>query len=88
MNTITVKEAKAKLAEYIRKADNFYEEYVITRNGKPTAALISYDELESIKETLELESDPSLIKELRRARSRAKKGMGKRWAELKQEMGL
>jgi prevent-host-death family protein len=88
MNTITVKEAKSKLTEYIRRTENFCDEYIITRNGKNVAALISFDELESIKETLELENDYQLVKEIRKARIRAKKGHGKSWEQIKKELEI
>lgn len=88
MTTITVKEAKAKLAEFIRQTERCYEEYIITRNGIPTAALISFDELESLKETLDIESDRELVKGLRIARKRARGGLGKSWREIKKELGI
>lgn len=88
MTTITVKEAKSRLTEFIRQAERCYEEYIITRNGKPTAALISFDELESIKETLDMESDRELVKELREARKRARKGRGRSWRQIKKELGI
>lgn len=88
MTTITVKEAKARLTEFIRQAERCYEEYIITRNGKPTAALISYDELESIKEMLDIESDTGLVKELRGARRRARRGQGRSWQQIKKELGI
>lgn len=88
MITITVKEAKAKLAEFIRQTERCYEEFIITRNGKPTAALISFDELESIKETLDLESDRKLVSELRVARKRARHKRGRSWQQIKKELGI
>lgn len=88
MTSITVKEAKAKLAEFIRQAERSYEEFIITRNGKPTAALISFDELESIKETLDLQSNRGLVRELRAARKRARRKKGRSWQEIKKELGI
>jgi antitoxin YefM len=39
---------------------------VITRNGKPIAVILSTAELESLKETLEIQSDPEFMKEIRK----------------------
>jgi PHD/YefM family antitoxin component YafN of YafNO toxin-antitoxin module len=49
------------------------EEVVITRNGRPAAVLISPDEFESMRETLEIKADRELMKEIK-AGLRALKG--------------
>jgi len=44
-----------------------HERVVITKNGRPAAVLISYDDLESLQETLEILSDPDVVREIRDA---------------------
>ncbi|MBM4386248.1 MAG: type II toxin-antitoxin system Phd/YefM family antitoxin, partial [Deltaproteobacteria bacterium] len=39
---------------------------VITKNGSPAAVIISPDEFESLKETIAVRSDASLMKEIRK----------------------
>ncbi len=63
------------------------DEYVITVNGKPAAILISNDEYESLKETLEIMSDPKLMKNIREAEEDVKAGRVYDWDEVKKELG-
>ena len=48
------------------------EEIVVTRNGKPAAVLVNYDEYERLKDSLEVLSDPDLMKQIRRDRGLCK----------------
>jgi antitoxin YefM len=64
MKILSVSEAKMKLSELVKKVQHMDEEVVITRNGKPAAVLISPDELESMRETLQIKADRELMKEI------------------------
>jgi len=66
MKTIPLSEAKAKLSELIHHVASRDEQVTITRNGKPAAVLVSPDEFESWRETVEIRSDAELMKEIRR----------------------
>jgi len=65
MKTLSLSEAKMKLSELVDKVQYTDEEVVITRNGRPAAVLISPDELESMRETLQIKADHDLMKEIR-----------------------
>jgi prevent-host-death family protein len=65
MKTLSLSEAKMKLSELVDKVQHTDEEVVITRNGRPAAVLISPDELESMRETLQIKADRDLMKEIR-----------------------
>jgi prevent-host-death family protein len=64
MKTLSLSEAKMKLSELVDKVQRMDEEVVITRNGRPAAVLISPDEFESMRETLEIKADRELMKEI------------------------
>jgi prevent-host-death family protein len=64
MKTLSLSEAKMKLSELVDKVQRMDEEVVITRNGKPAAVLISPDELESMRETLQIKADRELMREI------------------------
>jgi prevent-host-death family protein len=66
MKTVALAEAKAKLSRLIDEIDSRDEELIITRNGKVAAVMISGDQFEGWKETLAIQSDPALMKEIRR----------------------
>jgi len=55
MQTLSLSEVKMKLSELVE----------ITKNGRPSAVLVSPDEFESWKETLEIISDQDLMAEIK-----------------------
>ena len=58
-------DAKARLSELVSSAEKTHERTLITKNGRPVAAVISIEELESLEETLEVLSDPEALADLR-----------------------
>jgi len=73
MKTLSLSEAKMKLSELVQKVYSTDEEVVITKNGRPAAVLISPDEFESWKETIDIESNSDLMDEIKRGLSTLKK---------------
>ena len=66
MKTLSVSEAKMKLSGLIDTVNATDEEIVITKNGRPAAVLVSPEEFESLKETLAVRSDLTLMAEIKR----------------------
>lgn len=62
--TMPISEVKTRLPELVSGVAEREEEIVVTRNGKPAAVLINYDEYERLKDTLEVLSDPVLMKQI------------------------
>ena len=73
MKTLSLSEAKAGLSGLVRKVKNTDEEVVITKNGSPTAVLVSPDEFESWKETLAVRGDEKLMAEIKKGLGELKK---------------
>jgi prevent-host-death family protein len=67
--TLPISEVKARLPELVTGVAEREEEVVVTRNGKPAAVLVSYAEFERIKETLDVLSDPALMRQVRESRA-------------------
>jgi antitoxin YefM len=65
--TIPITEARAKLPQLVKAADERLDRTVITSNGKPTAVIMSYEEYEAWEETLEILSDPAALRAIRTA---------------------
>lgn len=76
MKSIKASEAKKRLLELIRDADESFERYCITRNGEPKAVLMSADDFEGWLETLEILSDKEAVAEIKQARKELKAGKG------------
>lgn len=81
--TLPISEVKARLPELVTGVAEREEEIVVTRNGKPAAVLVSYDEYERLKETLEVLSDRRLMDQIRESeRHFAKGGKGLSFEEV------
>ena len=72
--TLPISEVKRRFRELVSGIAEREEEVVITRNGKPAAVLVNYDEYERLKDSLEVLSDPDLMKQIRRSKSFYAKG--------------
>ena len=72
--TIPFTDAKAHLSELVDKVVGEHERFVLTRNGRPAAVLVSPDELESLEETVEILQDRTLLESIRRSRGEAAEG--------------
>lgn len=60
-------EARSNLTEILDDLERLQEHVLITRNGRPSAVLLSADEFEALEETLEILQDDELMEALRRS---------------------
>ncbi len=65
MKTLPVSEAMSQLSGLVEQVRSLEEQVVITRNGRPAAVLVSAEEFERWKETIEVRGDAALMKEIR-----------------------
>jgi antitoxin YefM len=81
--TLPISEVKARLPELVTGVEDREEEVVVTRNGKPAAVLVNYDEYERLKETLDVLSDPDIMRQIRASeRYFAKGGKGRSFEDV------
>ena len=86
---LSVRELRPKLPSVLRDVATTYARYIVTRRGKPEAVLLSIEDYERLIETLEIESDPVLMRRIRRAEQAFKRGgRGKSLEQIHREMGL
>lgn len=71
---VPVTEFRSQVLKAVRKAQKSGQEYVITANGRPAAVLMSFDEWESLMETLEIKQDKRLMKEIQKGVRYFKRG--------------
>jgi antitoxin YefM len=82
---LPISEVKARLPELVTGVQEREEEIVVTRNGKPAAMLVSYAEYERLKETLDVLSDPELMRQIRA--SEAEIAAGKKGLSFEEVFG-
>ena len=72
--TMPISEVKARLPELVSSVQEREDEIVVTRNGKPAAVLVSYNEHERLKETLDILSDLASMRQIAQSRRFYAKG--------------
>ena len=88
IKTLPISQAREELTSLVDKAKKRLDEYVITVNGSPAAVLMSAAEYESWKETVEILSDPELMKAIKEGEEDFKKGHFVTFDKLKKELKL
>ena len=76
--TLPISEVKTRLPELVTGVAERDEEIVVTKNGRPAAVLVSYEEYQRQKETLDILSDPDMMAQIRKSRrfyARGAKGL-------------
>jgi prevent-host-death family protein len=82
---LPISDVKARLPELVTGVEEREDQVIVTRNGKPAAMLVSYAEYESLKETLDVLSDPVLMRQIRQ--SLAEIAAGKKWLTFEEVFG-
>ncbi len=72
--TVPLTQAKQHMTELIQGVEDFQDVVAITKNGFPTAVLLNLHCYEGLLETLEVLSDPELVKTLLKAKREIKAG--------------
>ncbi len=62
--TIPVRDFRSRLAQVLSDVADRRDHVVVTRNGRPAAALVPIDEYEALEETAEILSDPATLDSL------------------------
>ena len=73
-NILSITEARKNLFKLIDRAQKKGNYFVLTERGKPKAVIMSADEFVAWQETLEIQRDPQLMKEIEQAEADFKKG--------------
>lgn len=76
--TISLSKAKTKLNSLVESVGSKDDEFMITKNGKPVAALVPASLYEGWRETEEIKADREFVKEIKKGVNRLKR-KGKRY---------
>lgn len=87
-NVISISEVRAKLPDLVNIANDLSQKTYISVKGKVKAAIVSARELELMEETLEVLSDPDLMKAIKEGKEDVKKGRLIDWEDIKKELDL
>jgi len=67
--TLPISAVKTHLPALVDGVAQREDEIVVTRNGTPAAVILNYAEYERFKETLDVLSDPGLLRQIQRSRA-------------------
>jgi antitoxin YefM len=74
MQTESLATVKANLSKFVDEVEATHERVTITRKGRPTAVLMSVEDLEGLLETLEVLSTPGEVEAIREGEAAAAAG--------------
>ncbi len=74
MSVEPLRNVRDHLSEFVDRAEREHERFIVTRNGRPAAVLLAYDDLAALEGTLDILSDPSALAEIREADSEIARG--------------
>lgn len=77
--TLSLSEAKMKLNRLVDQVIDRDDEFIITKNGSPVAAVVPASVYEGWKETKEIQADTEFMQEIRQGVARLRK-KGKRYS--------
>lgn len=72
--TVPVKELRAELADLLDQVADRREHVIVTRHGRPAAAIVPIDEYEGLEETAEILSDAAAVRAIQRGLADLKAG--------------
>ena len=88
MKDLPITDARDELTSLPDKLSRTHETVSVTRRGKPVLAILSWDEYESIVETLEILSDEKMVADLRQGIKESKQRKGVSWEQVKRKLDL
>ncbi len=74
MSVEPLRNVRDHLSEFVDRAEREHERVVVTRNGRPAAVLLAYDDLAALEETLDILSDPHALAGIREADEEVARG--------------
>jgi antitoxin YefM len=84
--TIPVREFRSNLAEVLSDVADRRDHVVVTRNGRPVAALVPIDEYQALEETAEILSDTETLSALQAGLDEFARGETIEFGDLRREL--
>ena len=81
---ILISKAKTNLLDIISRLESVEDAVAVTKNGVPTAVILSMEKYEGLLETLDILSDEKTMKSLRRS---MRQGRQKQWLKYDEVFG-
>jgi antitoxin YefM len=83
---MSLAEAKAHLSALVGRVDRQHDRVTVTVHGRPSAVLLSPDDLEALEETIAVLSDPATVRQLVTSEAELARGEGESEQDLADAM--
>ena len=80
--TLSLAQVKAHLSELVRGVNSQHDRVTVTVHGRPSAVLLSVDDLEALEETVAVLSDTDALRQLAASDAELARGEGGREQSL------
>lgn len=84
--TLSLAEVKAHLSELVGRVDRQHDRVTVTVHGRPSAVLLSPDDLEALEETIAILSDADAVRQLSASDAELARGEGESEQDLADAM--
>ena len=84
--TLPLAEVKAHLSELVGRVNSQHERVTVTVHGRPSAVLVSLDDLEALEETIAILSDSDTLRQLADSDAELARGEGESEQSLAEAM--
>ncbi|MDA8068449.1 MAG: type II toxin-antitoxin system Phd/YefM family antitoxin [Actinomycetota bacterium] len=84
--TVPVREFRTNLSELLSDVADRRDHVLVTRNGKPAAALVPFDEYEALEETAEILSDSVTLTQIQTGLKELAQGDSVTLEDLRREL--
>ena len=88
VNFISIRDLRPGLATVMERIHKRFDRYIVTKRGKPEMVMMSMDDYESLIETLEIQSDKELMKDIQKAEKDMKAGKGVALDKIHKGLGI
>ena len=72
---MSLADVKNRLSEVVERLEREHGRVVITKHGRPAAVVMSIEDLEGLEETLDILSDPKLVRRIKNAEEEIAAGL-------------
>lgn len=84
--TLSLAEVKAHLSELVGKVSRHHDRVTVTVHGRPSAVLVSMEDLEALEETIAVLSDKDAVRQMTSSDSELAAGEGETQDSLTEAM--
>ena len=84
--TLSLAEVKAHLSELVGRVNSQHDRVTVTVHGRPSAVLVSPDDLEALEETIAILSDTDTVRQLAASEAEVARGEGETEESLAEAM--